>query len=100
MDIIPEPNSQSIYIPTGQNNYQNQNMGSSNNINDILAQSAQENSAYNYGNITSFQNTEEYPATDYANVGNTQTNEAYAFENVQENMNMNKYEYEYEYEYL
>ena len=89
MDIIPEPTSQSIYIPTGQNNYQNQNIGSPNNINDILAQSAQENSAYNYGNITSFQNTEEYPATDYANVGNTQTNEAYAFENVQENMNTN-----------
>ena len=89
MDIIPEPTSQSLYIPTGQNNYQNQNIGSPNNINDILAQSAQENSAYNYGNITSFQNTEEYPATDYANVGNTQTNEAYAFENVQENMNTN-----------
>ena len=87
MDIIPEPTSQSIYIPTGQNNYQNQNMGSSNNINDILAQSAQENSAYNCGNITSYQNREEYPATDYENISNTQTNENFTLENVEENMN-------------
>ena len=87
MGIKPEATSQSIYIRTGQNNYQNKNMVFPNKMKDVLAQSAKENSAYNCGNITSYQNREEYPATDYENISNTQTNENFTLENVEENMN-------------
>lgn len=87
MDVFQQPTSQSVYVPNEAANYQTQNIGSSIKMEDVLAQSAQENSAYNYGNITSYQNTDEYPATDYANYNTTQTNETYAIDNIGDNIN-------------
>ena len=80
MDIFQQSTSQSPYIPNEANNYQTQNIGSPIQIEDVLAQSAQENSAYNYSNITSYQNTEEFPVT-----GNV--NETYVINNIGDNIN-------------
>ena len=88
MDIFQQPTSQSVYIPNEGTNYQTQNISSPIKMEDILAQSAQENSAYNYGNITPYETTNEYPATNYTNYNTTQTtNETYSFDNIAGNTN-------------
>ena len=80
MDIFQQSTSQSLYNPNETYNYQTQNIDSPIQIEDVLAQSVQENSVYNYSNITSYQNTEEYPVT-----GNI--NETYAINNIGDNIN-------------